>query len=157
MRYRTCTSRGEWLDNLKRENKEDAQAFSRAVIRKWCNMNSGPNQVKVRKTAKGDMPKDNDRDCGILNLWLVSIILSVLNTATNTNLFLRQVMFSVVCVIFHRTIRGFMGLGRGDGSDQMVHGVMWSMMEQVGLFVLQIGIYVIFLFKIQVFNIILSI
>ena len=39
----------EWatLENLKRENKEDAQAFSREVIRKWCYMNFRPDQVKV--------------------------------------------------------------------------------------------------------------
>ena len=39
----------EWatLENLKRENKEDAQAFSRDIIRKWCYMNSGPDEVKV--------------------------------------------------------------------------------------------------------------
>ena len=39
----------EWetLENLKTENKDDAKGFSRDVIRVWCNMNSGPDQIKV--------------------------------------------------------------------------------------------------------------
>ena len=40
----------EWedLENLKIENKGDTHAFNRDVLRKWCYMNSGPNQVEVR-------------------------------------------------------------------------------------------------------------
>ena len=38
----------ETLDNLKRQHREDVQAFSRDVIRKWCYMNSGPDQIEVR-------------------------------------------------------------------------------------------------------------
>ena len=39
----------EWetLENLKRQHREDVQAFSRDVIRKWCYMNSGPDQIQV--------------------------------------------------------------------------------------------------------------
>ena len=39
----------EWetLENLKRQHREDVQAFSRDVIRKWCYMNSGPDQIEV--------------------------------------------------------------------------------------------------------------
>ena len=39
----------EWetLENLKGENKDDAQAFTRDVLRKWCYMNSGPHQAEV--------------------------------------------------------------------------------------------------------------
>ena len=83
----------ETLENLRRENKEDAQAFSRGVIRKWCYMNSGPDQVKVSHnikddtiTKKIDAPyKDRDGGYGVLNFGLVSIISPVLNTVTDTS------------------------------------------------------------------------
>ena len=43
----------EWetLENLKTENKDDAKGFSRDVIRRWCNMNSGPDQIKVSRNT----------------------------------------------------------------------------------------------------------
>ena len=38
----------ETLQNLKREYREDIEAFSRDVIRKWSNKrSSGPDQIKV--------------------------------------------------------------------------------------------------------------
>ena len=39
----------EWetLENLKRQYRDDIQGFSRDIIRKWCYMNPGPDQVKV--------------------------------------------------------------------------------------------------------------
>ena len=58
----------EWetLENLKRENKDDAQAFSREVIRKWCYMNYGPDEVKVSQHVNiniNNMP-NKGRDLG---------------------------------------------------------------------------------------------
>ena len=39
----------EWatLENLKRQHRDDIEAFSRDVIRKWCYTNSGPDQKEV--------------------------------------------------------------------------------------------------------------
>ena len=93
----------EWetLENLKRENKEHAQAFSREVIRKWCYMNSGPDEVKVSRHVNINMNMPNKAhvapciqisNCsstsqsGLLCriVWLVFIISLVLNTDTNT-------------------------------------------------------------------------
>ena len=37
----------ETVKNLKYENRDNAQAFSREIIRHWANKNSGPNQVEV--------------------------------------------------------------------------------------------------------------
>ena len=42
----------ETLENLKRQHRDDIQGFSRDVFRKWCYMNSGPNQVKVSRHFK---------------------------------------------------------------------------------------------------------
>ena len=59
----------EWetLENLKRENKDDAQAFSRDVIRKWRYMNSGPDEVKVSQNVNININKNminKGRDLG---------------------------------------------------------------------------------------------
>ena len=58
----------EWetLENLKRENKDDAQAFSRDVMRKWFYMKSGPDEIKVSQHVNinmNNMP-NKGRDLG---------------------------------------------------------------------------------------------
>ena len=40
------------LKNLKTEHREDIEGFNRDVIRKWCYMNPGPDQAKVRDRSK---------------------------------------------------------------------------------------------------------
>ena len=40
------------LENLGRKHREDVEAFSRDVLRKWCYMNSGPDEIKVRNGSR---------------------------------------------------------------------------------------------------------
>ena len=39
----------EWatLENLKRQHRDDVEAFSTDIIRKWCYIKSGPDQIEV--------------------------------------------------------------------------------------------------------------
>ena len=37
------------IKNLQYENKGQAQAFNREILRYWANKNSGPTQIQVRK------------------------------------------------------------------------------------------------------------
>ena len=46
---------GETLENLRRQHREDVEAFSRDVLRKWCCMNSGPEGTKVRSGSRKTM------------------------------------------------------------------------------------------------------
>ena len=46
---------GETLENLRRQHREDVEAFSRDVLRKWCCMNSGPDETKVRSGSRKTM------------------------------------------------------------------------------------------------------
>ena len=39
----------ETIKNKKFENKDDAEAFNREILKYWINQNSGPNQAKVGK------------------------------------------------------------------------------------------------------------
>ena len=40
----------ETIKNKKFENKDDAEAFNREILKYWINKNSGPNQAKVGKS-----------------------------------------------------------------------------------------------------------
>ena len=39
----------ETIKNKKYENKDDAEAFNREILKYWVNKNPGPNQIKVWK------------------------------------------------------------------------------------------------------------
>ena len=41
----------EWIASMRVEKAQQLEAFNRAVIRKWANMNSTPKQVKVYNCA----------------------------------------------------------------------------------------------------------
>ena len=38
------------IKNLREQNKNDMEAVNRQLIKNWVNRNSGPNQVKVKKS-----------------------------------------------------------------------------------------------------------